>query len=178
MVMRHLRISCVGHSQVFDGFVDTDVNTTVRVFRKRGGHVFDLLDQPEVRNVLSWQHDVCFLWIGSNDIRVGVSPEIISEAIINVARKIRDSTGAQVKILGVEPRVYPGPNPPIQNNDYITVAGRINNRLDKHTFVGGVRLLKLSSREVRGWLGVDGVHFSRVGQTKVKGWVKKEVDFF
>ena len=56
---------------------------------------------------LNFNPDLTFLLIGGNDISSNSSPPIIARSIINLAKKIKELTRGEVKIITVERRPVP-----------------------------------------------------------------------
>ena len=99
-----LKVSLVGHSQIPRSLNVDNVN--LRVFRAPGGHAHSFDSDHRLNQVLSWEHDLCILWLGSNDIASGIDPGLLAEKILNSALEIERNCGAIVRICLIEPRFY------------------------------------------------------------------------
>ena len=99
------KVALVGHSQMPRSLrVD---NAEVKVFRAPGGKLANFHRDSRLNQVLSWPHNLTYLWLGSNDI----NPESNIGDLINqtkaIASEIEERCGSQVIIVEIEHRQYP-----------------------------------------------------------------------
>ena len=73
------KISVVGHSQVPKKLEVEDAE--IRIFRGPGDRADNFHNDTRMSEVLNWEHDLCILWIGSNDIDQESRPKDIAENI-------------------------------------------------------------------------------------------------
>ena len=84
------KVAIVGHSQVPRQLHAID--TTVRIFRAPGGRVSSFHSDSRLSSVLSWEHHLTFLWLGSNDVTPEVSTGELAGDIIRLATEIENKT--------------------------------------------------------------------------------------
>ena len=167
-----LRISFVGHSNVPENFVVPGA-TQVELFRKRGGHILNFFDDSTLSKVLDYTHELCYLFLGSNDIVEGCSTTEIVDAIIHVTRTIEARCRAKVVVLLVENRVYYGADPPICNENYKKAQQSINTQL-RRAFKQTNRCIHLTGVLAKHMS--DGVHFTQTGHSILRDFLLREVD--
>ena len=83
------KISVVGHSQI-PKKLEVE-NTEIRIFRAPGGRADNLNNDTGMNEVLNWKHDLCILWIGSNDIDQESKPKDIVENISQIVESIEQT---------------------------------------------------------------------------------------
>ena len=83
------KISVVGHSQI-PKKLEVE-NTEIRIFRAPGGRADNFNNDTRMNEVLNWKHDLCILWIGSNDIDQESKPKDIVENISQIVESIEQT---------------------------------------------------------------------------------------
>ena len=61
-----LKVAIVGHSQVPRNLNVNNVD--VKIFRAPGGRISSFHSDERVNAVLSWEHNLTFVWLGSKDV--------------------------------------------------------------------------------------------------------------
>ena len=162
-----LKVSFVGHSQIPREYEVEDVE--IRIYRAPGGRAETLLTDYRTKNVLTWEHNFCILWIGSNDIRVTVTPQEIFEHIRTIVKEIEKHCGAEVIVVQVEPRFYPETFR-ISTKQYMKYQNAINrkikNNLDNQT-------IHFNNLKFKYSLAEDGVHWNEEGKEAIKEKFRK-----
>ena len=124
------KVSLVGHSQL-PNYLEVE-GTEIRIFRAPGGHAETFFSDDRLNRVLQWKHDHCILWLGSNDIAEGMSPEGLFNTIKEITKTIERECGAVVQICLLEPRIYSDEEKaPISNLNYKKVMNSVNNRIKR-----------------------------------------------
>ena len=100
-----MNIAIAGHSQVPEDF--SYYNAVIRVFKKPGALASRFFDYPELTEVFNYQHDPVILWIVSNDSTPGCGVHYLPERSSYIAREIQRWTGADIRLMLVEPRECP-----------------------------------------------------------------------
>ena len=162
-----LRVSLVGHSQVPRHFEIEGVE--IRIFRAPGGRAESLLTDCRTQDVLNWEHDLCILWIGSNDIRINVTPQDIFKHIQTVVREIEEQCGAEVIVVQIEPRIYPETFR-ITTEDYVKFQNSINRKIKRNL---NNQNLHFNNLKFQYTLADDGVHWNAEGKEAIKGKFRK-----
>ena len=98
------KVSLVGHSQLPEELSMNNVE--IQIYRAPGGRADNFFDDERLNDVLNWEHDLCLLWLGSNDIDNETRPRDIANNIIEVIESIEENCQAVVWICLVEPRFY------------------------------------------------------------------------
>ena len=158
-------ISLVGHSNVpRDPLYVRDCE--IRTFRSPGARADRFDDNPVLREVLGWQHDLAILFLGSNDVSPDVEAYEITENIKAIVNKLKQCA-RKVTIVLLEPRVITNapPGRPDQGT-YNRVVRSVNRKLQRdlreHDFIN------FSAPYFRQHLKPDGVHWNSEGKAKVK----------
>lgn len=158
------KISLVGHSQLP---CDFDVPAwETKVFRAPGGRAESFFEDPRLCNVLEWPHDICVLWLGSNDIREDTVVKTVVDDICKVVYEIEEKCSAQVIIILVEPRFYPFENP-VSHFTYTRVQKGINRQLKRR--LKNRNFIRYNSPFWANHLARDGVHFDDFGKRHIMG---------
>ena len=164
------KVSLVGHSQLPNNL--TVNNAEIRIFRGPGGRADSFFDDSRMNEVLEWEHDLCILWIGSNDIDNETRPKDIAENIIEVIQSIEQNCEAVVYICLVEPRFYASGF--MSEEDYRKVQRKINKILKEQ----GNQVIQFNSSSWVEYLGSDGVHWNEEGRERVKSKLRKTIRNF
>ena len=155
-----MNIAIAGHSQVPEDF--SYYNAVIRVFKKPGALASRFFDYPELTGVLNYQYDLVILWIGSNDITPGCGARYLPERICYIAGEIQRWTGADIRIILVEPRdCPPGNRNCITLAEYKRIAKAVNKKIIqrcryRNTW-GTISTFGFPAFH----LATDGVHFDR-----------------
>lgn len=99
------KISIVDHSQVPKEI--NFLNTEIRIFRAPGGKAQFFQEDELMNKILNWEHDLCIVWLGSNDITSKADPEEIFNYIKEICHTTERDCHAKVYICQVEPRRNP-----------------------------------------------------------------------
>ena len=166
------KISLVGHSQLP---WELDIGgAEVRVFRAPGGRADSFYQDERLYEVLDWEHDLCILWLGSNDIENDSHPADIAEKIENIVNNIEDSCRAIVHICLVEPRFYPGEEY-MTHEKYGKIQRAVNKKLRRN--LANV-FIQFNSGNWVNDISEDGVHFTAEGQQRVEHKLRKDIKRF
>ena len=156
-----LKVAIVGHSQCP---VDLAVpGCQVRVFREPGGRADAFRSDPRLYEVLEWQHDLCLLWIGSNDIAEDTEVNVLTQHIREIKEVIEESCDSIVRVVAVEPRQYVG-ECPISATRYGSVMRAVNRKLAKSL---PHKLIQFNKQWYIDNLAHDGVHFNVAGKQAI-----------
>ena len=156
------KVSLVGHSQI--PYSLNVHNSEIRIFRAPGGRASSFFSDERLNRVLSWKHDLCLLWLGSNDIADGIDPSLLTNTIREITRTIERDCEAVVCICLIEPRLYSGVRP-ISAENYKKVQHSINNRIKRCM---RNQVIHFNSNFYVESLSSDGVHWSSAGRSKVE----------
>ena len=167
------RVAIVGHSNVPTHFSHPGVE--VRIFRKPGAWITQFDTYAEFRNLFHWPHDLCFLWLGSNDIYTGCGTQSIATQIIQLARRIEDQVGSTVVVVLIEPRNCPD-DYQITTEEYTLVARGINRQINRARPGVGRRIGFWG--EAAQHLDHTGWHFNDIGKQLVKDRFAEFIDQF
>ncbi len=165
-----LRIAFVGHSQIPRRFNFPEAH--VQLFRSPGARAYSFLEDPSMSNVLQWEHDLTFVWIGSNDITSSTNPGEIFSHIVEICDAIEDACHSTVYVCQVEPRRSTRNVPPEQ---YKRIQCGINNRIKKKY---KARNIHFNSMQFVEELAEDGVHWSEAGRERVESKFMKVIQGF
>ena len=168
--MTQWKVSLVGHSQLPTSL--TVNNALVRTYRRPGGRADEFFEDELLSDVLNWEHDMCILWLGSNDIDNETRPRDIAENIIEVVESIEENCNAVVWICLVEPRFYADGF--MTEEDYRKVQRKINKILKEE----GNQVIHFNSSSWVDYLDSDGVHWNAEGRQRVKSKLKKAIKNF
>ena len=147
-------------------------NVEIQIYRAPGGRADNFFDDERLNDVLNWEHDLCLLWLGSNDIDNETRPRDIANNIIEVIESIEENCQAVVWICLVEPRFYTDGF--MTEEDYRKVQRKINKILKEQ----GNQVLHFNSASWTDYLASDGVHWDEEGQEKVRRKLKRTIRHF
>ena len=82
------KVSLVGHSQLPPQLSVPD--TEINIYRAPGGKATTFFSDERLNDVLTWTHDLCILWLGSNDIREDSEPQEIVNDLVEVVESIEE----------------------------------------------------------------------------------------
>ena len=156
--MNNRRVAILGHSNVPADYEHPTLET--RVFRRGGAWIRDFDSYPIFREVFRWRHDLCLLFLGSNDIYAGCGTHRIATYIIQLARRIEQQAGSTVLIVLIEPRNCPE-DYQITTEEYSIIANSINRQVRRAR--PGVRRNIDLWAQVRPHLNHEGWHFTPAG---------------
>ena len=78
-----MKVSLVGHSQLpYELYVE---GAEIKIFRAPGGRADSFFNDERLNSVLNWPHDLCILWLGSNDIE---EDTVVGEVVDNITEII------------------------------------------------------------------------------------------
>ena len=156
------KVSLVGHSQVPQTFNVNKVE--IKIFRAPGGHASSFFSDNRLNSVLSWKHDLCILWIGSNDISQETDIEILFNDLKEIVNNIERECGALVTICQIEPRIY-SDNGPISTPDYVKIQRAVNKKIKR-----SLRnpTINFNTKTYIEHLSSDGVHWNSEGRRLVE----------
>lgn len=97
-----------------------------RVFRAPGGKTRTFFTDTRLNQMLLWEHELCVLWLGSNDIRDGIKSKDITSEVIEIVEAIEWECEAKVYVCLMEPRLNPRG---INQADHKMVQNFFNNQL-------------------------------------------------
>ena len=109
------KVAVLGHSQIRDlpllagasqSWGDNRVILT-RKFFVPGATVESIQTGGVWERFLNFSPDLTFIWIGGNDISATSSPLVIGRGIVALARRIKEISGGEVKIITIERRPAP-----------------------------------------------------------------------
>lgn len=164
------KVSLVGHSQLPN---DLSVNNAeIQIYKRPGGRAGNFYNDRRLNEVLEWKHDLCILWLGSNDIDNVKRPRDIANNIIEVIQSIEQNCQAIVYICLVEPRFYT--NGFMSEEDYRKVQRKINKILKEQ----GNQVIHFNSSSWVEYLDSDGIHWTNEGRERVKSKLKKAIRNF
>ncbi len=123
-----MKVSLVSHSQSPQQLDVTD--TEIRIFRVPGVRTYSLYSDDRLRAVVESKHDLCILWVGSNDMAEGMNPQELIQTIKNIIRNNERDCGAIVCLCLIEPRTKAGDRP-ISATNYKKVQQSINSKLKR-----------------------------------------------
>ena len=164
------KVSLVGHSQLPSNI--SVPNAVVNIYKAPGGRADNFFNDRRLNGVLQWRHDLCILWLGSNDIDNVKRPREIANNIIEVIHSIEENCQALVYVCLVEPRFYA--NGFMSEEDYRKVQRKINKILKEQ----GNQLIHFNSKSWVDDFGYDGVHWNNEGRERVKGKLRKTIKNF
>ena len=164
------KVSLVGHSQLPNNL--SVPNAEVRIHKAPGGRAENFFSNRRLNGVLQWKHDLCILWLGSNDIDNVKRPRYIANNILEVVQSIEDNCQALVYICLVEPRFYA--NGFMSEVEYRKVQRKINKILKDQ----GNQTIHFNSKNWVEELGTDGVHWNNEGRERVKSKLTKAIKNF
>jgi len=156
------KVSLVGHSQLPPQLSVPD--TEINIYRAPGGKATTFFSDERLNDVLTWTHDLCILWLGSNDIREDSVPQEIVNDLVEVVESIEESCGAIVKVCLVEPRFYPGEDY-MTHETYKKVQRSINRKLQRRL---SNDFLHFNSHSWINSLSGDGVHWDAEGKQLIR----------
>ena len=107
-----------------------------------------------MNRVLSWEHDLTFLWLGSNDITPETPVGELAGQIKELASEIEERCGSTVIIVEIENREYPAHKLLVEPTQYQHIKRAVNRAL-----VRDKRFFTINFNAVRFTLAPDGVHF-------------------
>ena len=166
------KVSLVGHSQLP---WDIEISgAEIRVFRAPGGRADSFYQDERLCEVLEWEHDLCILWLGSNDIEEDSHPAEIAERIENIVDDIETSCKAIVHVCLVEPRFYPGEEY-MTHEQYGKIQRGINKKLRRRL---NNMFIQFNSGDWIDEIAEDGVHFTEAGKQRVKKRLRKTIKRF
>ncbi|KAK3880837.1 hypothetical protein Pcinc_014695 [Petrolisthes cinctipes] len=162
----------VGHSQIPQTLVVPDVD--VQVFRAPGGRASSFFTDARLHRVLAWKHDLCILWLGSNDVIDdidGIVPNELAKNIVEIIQTIERDCEAKVCVCLIEPREYPNEYPntsvsykKIKNAVNKTIRRKIKNEI-----------IHFNTQTFANSLASDGVQFNDEG-SRVENTFKKVIE--
>ena len=164
------KVSLVGHSQLPEQL--TVSNTEIQIYRSPGARADEFFEDETLREVLNWEHDLCILWLGSNDIDGETSPNEIAENIKEIIEEIEQECQAVVWICLVEPRFYT--NGFMSDEDYRRAQRRINRVLKEL----GNQVIQFNGQQWIEALNSGGVHWTAEGKKRVKNKLRKAIKHF
>ena len=146
------KVALVGHSQIPRSLNVNNVE--VKIFRAPGGKLANFHRDSWLNQVLSWKHQLTYLWLGSNDINPASSTSELITQTQAIAREIEERCGSQVIIIEIEHRQYPPHRLVIEQEAYKKIRRSVNRALlrSKSFFTITFNALKFV-------LASDGVHF-------------------
>ena len=147
-----LKVALVGHSQV-PRSLSVD-NAEIRIFRAPGGKLENFHRDTRMKQVLSWRHDITYLWLGSNDVHPEVKILDLIEWNKAIASEIEDKCGSKVIIVELERRIYPPERPLIDQRRYKQITRSVNRALLRCK-----KFFTITFNAERFVLSADGVHF-------------------
>ena len=156
-----MKVSLVGHSQIPQQL--EVAGTETRIFRAPGGRADSFYSDDRLRAVLEWKHDLCILWVGSNDIAEGMKPQELTQTIKDIIRNIERDCGAIVCLCLIEPRTRAGDRP-ISATNYKKVQQSVNSKL-KRTLHNQV--IHFNTAFYVETLNSGGVHWTSEGRERV-----------
>ena len=166
------KVSLVGHSQIPSHLSAPD--TEIRIFRAPGSRAATFFSDDRLNEVLNWTHDLCILWLGSNDIKPSSTPQGIVDDLAQVVDSIEESCGAIVKVCLVEPRFYEeGDRMP--SDQYKRIQEAVNRRLKRKLSNGFVQF---NSNSWVTQLADDGVHWDEEGKQRIKRKFRRVIKTF
>ena len=165
------KVSIVGHSQVPEDL--TVHGAEIRIFSKGGGRADEFFEDEVMSEVLGWQHDLCILWLGSNDIDYETNPQTIADNIIEIVEQIEEDCGAVVWVCLVEPRFYQDDF--MTHEDYRKVQRSVNRKLQRKL---SNEFIHFNSNSWVDALNSGGVHWSSEGKARVKQKIKNAIRHF
>ena len=122
------KVSIIGHSNVPKQFYYPGVE--VRLFRKPGALLEKFYSYPTFMEIFNYMHDLCFLFLGSNDVKSGGGTDDIPKWTKRVADDIERRTGAEVIVILLEPRQCP-PDYHTTTQEYNKIVGSVNKKIQK-----------------------------------------------
>ena len=166
------KVSLVGHSQLP---WELDIGgAEVRVFRASGGRADSFHHDERLYEVLDWEHDLCILWLGSNDIENDSHPADIAETIGDIVEQIENNCNAIVHVCLVEPRFYPEEEY-MTHGKYGKIQRAVNKKLRRN--LGNV-FIQFNSVNWVEEISEDGVHFTELGKERIKKKLRKDIKQF
>lgn len=165
-----LRVSLVGHSQIPKSLHVPGAE--IRIFRAPGGRAASFFSDVRMSDVLQWNHDLCILWLGSNDIADGIVLSELSSTIQEIVVAIEEQCEATVCVCLVEPRLY-GDFAPISAEDYKKVQNAVNKRLKRKLENQHIHFNTTAFVEE---LSSDGVHWTDEGRERVENKLKTVIE--
>ena len=85
----------VGHSQLPPQLSVPD--TEINIYHAPGGKATTFFSDERLNEVLTWTHDLCILWLGSNDIREdSVLQEIVND-LVDVVESIEELSHQEIQ---------------------------------------------------------------------------------
>lgn len=155
------KISVVCHSQVPKSVTDTEV----KIFRPPGGRIYYFFSDDQMNAVLEWKHDLCILWIGSNDIENDTDPDDTVNHIAETCQATARDCQAIVYVCQIEPRRCQG-EVPVSHERYKKIQGGINNRLRRRL---KYKVIHFNTNHFVQELQSDGMHWTDAGGKNSKG---------
>jgi len=166
------KVSLVGHSQIPKSL--NVPNVELNIFRAPGGKASSFFEDNRMNEVLKWEHDLCILWLGSNDIKSNTNPDELLDRIAEICHAIERDCQAVVIVCQIEPRLYLR-EIPVSHNQYKKIQGGINNRLKRRL---SNKLIHFNTCLFVKELASDGVHWSNTGRDRVDSKLKKVIKGF
>lgn len=174
------KISIVGHGQVPPELHVPAYD--IRIFRAPDGRASTFFEDSRLSDVLEWPHDICLLWIGSNDISVNTVIDDVVNSICEIVFEL-EKVAEEVVVILLEPKYSHGPtHDPTQDPDFLQRYGKIQRGMNKalrkrmrnKTFVR-VNTVWWANKN-----GTEGVHFDEQGKNvvvnKLVGVIDRQVE--
>ena len=146
------KVAIVGHSQVPRSL--SVENAEVRIFRAPGGKLENFHRDTRLNQVLSWPHNLTYLWLGSNDVHPDVRIIDLIDQNKAIASEIEEKCGSRVIIVELERRVYPPHRPVIERTRYKQITRSVNRALLRCK-----KFFTITFNAQSFVLASDGVHF-------------------
>lgn len=166
------KVSLVGHSQLPGGIHLSQVD--LRTYRSPGARADSFYENGTLCEVLEWPHDLCILWIGSNDIEQHSVPAEITNNIVGIVQTIEEATNAIVWVVKLEHRFYQEGGP-VTQTDYRKIQRGVNKKLESRL---SNRLINFNSEMWVELMGEDGVHWSQEGKQRIRKRFRKLIREF
>ncbi|MEL7523367.1 MAG: SGNH/GDSL hydrolase family protein [Cyanobacteria bacterium J06553_1] len=162
-----MKIALVGHSQIpVDLYYP---NAVITYFKKPGALARFCLDYPETRGVLNDTFDLVIIWVGSNDIRPNCGLDYLPSKIADIATEIQNRTGADIRIVLIEPRdCPPGNRNQITRAEYIRIQKGVNKRIIRRCLEVDTWAVIYTTGFPAFNLDEGGVHFNHRGRIVMK----------
>ncbi|KAK3851050.1 hypothetical protein Pcinc_042275 [Petrolisthes cinctipes] len=161
----------VGHSQIPQTLVVPDVD--VQVFRAPGGRASSFFTDARLYRVLAWKHDLCILWLGSNDVADdGIVPNELTKNIMEIIQTIERDCEAKVCVCLIEPRKYPNEYP-ITSATYKKIQNSINSKIKRRI---KNQVIHFNTQTFANSLASDGVQFNDEGRSRVENKIKMVIE--
>ena len=166
------KVSLVGHSQLPShlSFPDADI----RIYRAPGARAANFFNDERLVEVLNWKHDLCILWLGSNDITPDSTPQEVANDVVTIINSIEEECDAIVRVCLVEPRFYEDEEY-MSHDHYKRIQSAVNRKLKRWL---SNEFIQFNSNSWVENLASDGVHFNSEGKQRIKKRFRRAIRTF